>query len=249
MIIRICRISLCLIALGMAITANGQQPRMDETWYPAKERGNYLESSGPWPEERIIRKGVLALTKSDVEGHRLLLSQKNTGLIRLLPRESYDWGVYKVDRKYSKRGGGAYFSFHHRTHEYGFGSDISFEMGMLQVGFAGADYGMLTDLGDTPLESMKSKDPRAAFLLDYERPTKERDARSEKKRFQAGVTVDGVRYVRRLPAVVNHTYLVRSIVYDHSDVVVAFRIARQDADGSLIIGWKILKKFAPPDLN
>lgn len=51
-----------------------------------------------------------------------------------------------------------------------------------------------------------------------------------------------------LPARVNDTYLLRSISYSESDTLVAFRVVRQDEDGSLIIAWKLLKQYPPPDL-
>lgn len=201
----------------------------------------------PRQEARVVRKGVLAPSAVDVARQQFLLSQPKTGLMRLLPRESFDSATYKVKAKVSLRGGGAYYSFHYLSHEYGYGSDISFDNGNLYVGFAGADYGMLTDLGDTELESIDAKDPRAGFLLNYKPPRNEAQARIEARKFW-GFTVDGVRYQRRLPAEVNHTYLLRSINYDESDLLVAFRVVSKADDGGLTIAWKILKKFSTPQL-
>jgi len=47
---------------------------------------------------------------------------------------------------------------------------------------------------------------------------------------------------------VNTTYLLRSIDYGTSDVLVAFRVFRKDSDGGLIIAWKLLNKFPKPEL-
>lgn len=199
-------------------------------------------------EARVVRKGVLAPSAVDVAQHQFLLSQPNTGVMRLLARETSDSAMYKVKAKVPMRGGGAYYSFYYRTHEYGYGSDISFEHGNLYVGFAGVAYGMLTDLGDTELELIDAEDPRAGFLLNYQPPRKEADARIEAKKFWVPFRVDGVRYQRRLPAQVNHTYLLRSIDYDKSDLLVAFRIVSKADDGGLTIAWKILKKFRAPQL-
>ncbi|HEU5460229.1 MAG TPA: hypothetical protein VFU83_07025 [Pyrinomonadaceae bacterium] len=176
--------------------------------------------------------------------------------MRLLSREFVNWGVHKVRKQVNMRGGGAYFSFHYRSHQYGYGSDVSYSQGKLGVGFAGANYGMLTDLGDTPLEPISAEDPRARFLLDYKPAQKEKDARIEFKKFNtilgpnrlSGFTVDGVTYQTRVDAVVNHTYLLRSIVYRTSDVLVAFRIVSGGADGGLTIAWKILKEYRPTEL-
>ena len=176
--------------------------------------------------------------------------------MRLLPREHFDWEVMKVAKKVSVRGGGAYFSFHYRSHEYGYGSDISYSNGLLRVGFVGLDYGMLTDLGDTPLEPISAEDPRVSFLLNYKSAQTEKNARIEayklnvirKPRGLTGFTVDGALYRGTVDAVVNHTYLLRSIVYNKSDVLVAFRIVSIGADGGLTIAWKILKEYPPTKL-
>lgn len=262
----LCCIALYLVASQIAV--NGQQQSQETPGPPRESLPNVeripiperpqvsLASSVVSREPQVVRKGILAPDASDVAQQQFLLSQKKTGLMKLLPRENFDWGVYKVDKKVPMRGGGAYFSFHHRSHEYGYGSDISYERGLLRVGFAGANYGMITDLGDTPLEPISAHDPRVLFLLDYKPPRKEKDARAEAKRFEPirtvqgmdGFRFDGVPYLRRVDAVVDHTYLLRSIDYRTSDVLVAFRIVRISDDGALTIAWKILKEFSPPEL-
>src|SRR5688500_19437286 len=63
---------------------------------------------------------LLAVPREERELHADFLSQSDTGLIRLLPR-----GVY--DKQLSLRGGGAYYSFDVRTHEYNYGSDIQLQ--------------------------------------------------------------------------------------------------------------------------
>jgi hypothetical protein len=63
-----------------------------------------------------------------------------------------------------------------------------------------------------------------------------------------GATVDEVTYKSRLPVEVNTTFLLRSINYDRTDILVAFRVVRKDADGSVILAWKLLKKYAIPQI-
>jgi hypothetical protein len=165
------------------------------------------------------------------------------------------------------RGGGAYYSFHFISHEYGMGSDIVLSRPViitfgsvpqkwldgihdsLAVGFAGADYGMLTNLGNVPLDEITAKDPRAHFLAKYEPPRDQTKARCERRRFVVGETIDGLVYKNALPVQVGATYLLRSIVYDESDVLVALRVARKDDDGSVIIAWKLLREFARRKLD
>jgi hypothetical protein len=265
-------ITLCCIAIALVVSSvsvNAQPERQQAIPPPASaslpgidripipERPQpFTANSNISREPKVVRKGILAPDASDVAQQQFLLSQNKTGLMKLLPRESFDWEVYKVNKTVPVRGGGAYFSFHHRSHEYGYGSDISYERGLLRVGFAGANYGMITDLGDTPLELISDQDTRASFLLNYKPPRKEKDARAEAKRFEPirtvqgmdGFRFEGVPYLRRVDAVVNHTYLLRSIDYRTSDLLVAFRIVRISDDGALTIAWKILKEFSPPEL-
>ena len=92
----------------------------------------------------------LSPAEEDRADYKEFLSQTNTGLIRLLPREVYESEVYKKNRKtLTIRGGGAYYSFSKLTQEYGYGVDLGLEPEYLSVGFGGACYGMIIDLGET----------------------------------------------------------------------------------------------------
>ena len=200
-------------------------------------------------ELQTLEKQFLSPSKEDRAAYAEFLRQPDTGLIRLLPREVYESEVYNQNRKtISMRGGGSYYSFTRLTHEYGYGSDIGLEQGFLRVGFAGVDYGMLTNLGEVPLESIVMELPSVNFLAEYTVPTAEPQARLEQRRFMNGATIDNVVYKGRLPVVVGNTYLLRSIGFDTSDVIVALRVVRKDDDGSVIIAWKLLKKYPKPQL-
>jgi len=202
-------------------------------------------------EARVLKEGLLAPSDADRVAFAEFLHTRNTGLIRLLPRELYDSEVYHTANPSRIRGGGSYYSFINLTHVYGYGSDIGLEQNHLMVGFAGAAYGMLTNLGDVWIEGITLTDPRANFLSSYEPPTLEPEARAEAQRFgvREGVTIDGLVYQRRLPVQENTTYLLRSIDYDRSDVLVALRVVKKDSDGSIIIAWKLLKEYRPPMLK
>lgn len=199
-------------------------------------------------EDRVLKKGPLAPTENDRNLYRNFLRGRNTGLIRLMPREIYDNQRLRSTKPFNILGGGAYYSFARRTHAYG-RNDLALERSILSVGFAGADYGMLTNLGDRPLEDIALNDPRTRSIAQYAPPKPERAARSEARRFQAGVMIDGDLYRSRLPVQLGATYLLRSIVYRESDVLVMFRIVREDSDGSVIIAWKLLKQYRTPELK
>jgi len=211
-------------------------------------------------EKRVLTKGVLAASIEDRQALAAFLRTRNTGLIRLLPRM---FSGNRNRRKFDQniRGGGAYYSFAALTHYYG-GSDIELDRNNLSVGFAGADYGMLTNLGSVSLETISADDPEAEFIANYKPPESVQQALAEAGRFATyrvhseggrdtltgNVVIDGRVYSRSIPVEEAATYLLRSIVYNRSDVLVAFRVVRKDTDGSVIIAWKLLKKYAKPRL-
>ena len=191
----------------------------------------------------------LSPAEEDRAAYKEFLSQPDTGLIRLLPRDVYESEVYKKNRKtLTIRGGGAYYSFARLTHEYGYGSDLSLDSGYLSVGFAGADYGMMIDLGDVPLDEISTDYPRVLSLLNYAAAKEEPQARVEQRQLHEGRVLDGATYKRRMPLKIGTSFLLRSINYDSTDVLVAFRTVRKDTDGSVIIAWKLLKRFPKPEL-
>ncbi|MGH9765795.1 MAG: hypothetical protein ACREAB_00035 [Blastocatellia bacterium] len=182
----------------------------------------------------------LAPAPEDFAAHSAFLQQPDTGLIRLLPRETFQDVL-------SLRGWGAYYSFTRLTHEYGYGSDIELRRGNFLVGFAGIDYGFLVSLGGgVGLETVTLDHPGVRYLANYVPPLTEPEAREEQRRTGAGFVENGFSYGSRVTATLNTTYVVRPVQYEISDDLVAFRFVRQDADGSVILLWKMLKWFPTP---
>lgn len=183
----------------------------------------------------VLEKEILLPDALDVQAPERL----GWSAIRILPREKYD-SILAI------RGGGAYYSFVRKTHEYGYGSDIQLEQGILSVGFAGADYGFLKDIGEIGLEDINSETLEVAALLKYVPPADEPSIRAEYHKLWPNYVLNDISFTRRLPAVVGHSYILRSISYDRSDIIVAFSLARKDADGSLILVWKAIENFPKP---
>jgi hypothetical protein len=107
---------------------------------------------------------------------------------------------------------------------------------------------MVAKVGAVDLDEINIEHPCAFFLANYKAATEEPAARLEWKRFGPGATIDGVVYGHRVKAEIGMTYVLRSINYSESDVLVAFKVVRQDSDGSVIIAWKLLKKYPKPEL-
>ncbi|HEY0460362.1 MAG TPA: hypothetical protein VGC97_14585 [Pyrinomonadaceae bacterium] len=166
---------------------------------------------------------------------------QGVNVFRLLPREKYDKDVFKV------RGGGAFYSFTSASHSYDSIPQIGLDQNLLSVGFYGASYGFLTDLGEIPLANIDEKTKAVEFLASYQPPLEESKARIENTKGR-GFQTGGIAYKNNLPAVAGHSYVVRAISYDEADALVAFRVQRKDADGSLIIFWKLLENFEKPKL-
>ena len=131
--------------------------------------------------------------------------------------------------------------------DHGFGSDIALEQNHFSVGFAGADFGFLTRVGKVAIEEVTLDHPAAQFLLTFTAPATEAGAREQQKRASAGFDVDGLTYQNRVKLKGKNSYLLRSVGYRVADLLVAFRVASQDDDGSVVIVWKILKKFPTPE--
>lgn len=184
---------------------------------------------------------LFSITDADRREFADFLTQPQTGLIRLLPREKYT-------KLLTINGGGGYYSFTRSTHEYGYGSDIALESGMLSVGFAGADYGMLLNLGDISLNQV-SEHRATRALFDYTPPTKEVDVRRHQRQVYYGVELSGFNFKNRASAKVSNTYLLRSISFERSDIAVAFRVVKEDTDGSFMLLFKVVKKFPTPELE
>ena len=194
-----------------------------------------------------LEKRYLSPSEEDQAKYADFLHQPDSGLIRLMPREKFGFGYTTNQRKgLSVSGGGAYYSFVRRVHDYGQGSEIELHQGVLATGFAGYDYGIMTNLGDIPLENVSSETVAAQVITAHIPPTEDPKIRLEQRKWGNGQTVEGASYRSRVPLVVNSTYLLRSIEYDRSDVLVAFRVVRLDSDDSAIILWKLVKKFPTP---
>jgi len=190
-----------------------------------------------------LEKKFLAPAEEDRALYAQFLSQSDTGMIRLLPRESFD-----REDKMTIRGGGAYYSFALLTHAYGRGSDLELQQNHLSVGFAGYDYGLLVKAGNGPLDEVTFEHPSVRILANYQIGTTEAEARSEYRRIGAGAHIDGVDVRNSLPVEVNANYVLRSINYPDSDVLVALKVIRKDEDGSVTILWKLLKRFPKPEV-
>ncbi|MEO8073256.1 MAG: hypothetical protein ABI891_12905 [Acidobacteriota bacterium] len=162
-------------------------------------------------------------------------------VFRLMPRERYD-------HKLNVQGGGAFYSFTTKSHDYQKISQISLEQNFLSTGFAGADYGLIADLGSVPLSSVTQTSGEVSFLYNYRPPTKETEVRIEQRKAYNYET-ETATYRSRVLYSIGHSYALRTIDFERADILVAFKVHRKDVDGSLIIFWKLLENYEKPTLE
>ena len=182
-----------------------------------------------------LEKMYLEPSAEDRTRYAEFLRQPNTGLIRLLPREKFHFGEY--------------YSFSALTHEYVSGTDLGLEDGQIRSGFSGANYGFMTNLGDVRIEEVGPTTPGVTFFAAYKAPNEEPLARKEYSRFTYGAEIEKLPVASRMPLQADTTYLLRSINYGISDVLVAIRVVRVDSDGSAVIVWKVLMRYESPNLK
>jgi hypothetical protein len=192
-----------------------------------------------WDQIKAKEPLLFEVSSEDKERHAEFLARPETGIIRLLPRERFD-GKLKI------RGGGAYYSFSRLTHEYGYGVDIGLERDHFQVGFYGYSFGFFAEAGLASLDEVTLDHPALKFLLNFSPALTESEIRIQQRQAGEGIKAGEFSYRSRAPVNVGHTYVLRSIDYDKTDVLIAFQVLRRDEDGSVVLIWKILKKFSPP---
>ncbi|MEZ5964736.1 MAG: RNA polymerase sigma factor [Planctomycetota bacterium] len=179
---------------------------------------------------------LLRVPDAVVAAHRTFLDASGTGTCRILNRGRFDALV-------RLRGGGAYYDFETRSHDYNARPQLGLDQGQLLSGFAGNDRGFLADLRGTPLEF--ADDPaRQADAHDREVVAFLRGLRPERGQLgELEVRAEDVERARRLGcdtvrAVAGHTYLLRAVRGDQ-DLTVALQVLQCDADGATLI-WRVV---------
>lgn len=172
----------------------------------------------------------------------------NAQAVKILPRGMFAEQTENsdIDCPLGIRGDGAYYSFTTGSHSYNKTPEIQLEQGQISVGFAGADYGTIADMGLIDIKNLTDTQ-EFQFLSTYKPPQLEPEVRMEQRRF-AQVSIAGIVYRERVPASLRHTYLLRAISFDKSDILVALTIIEVGEDGSATFAWRKLADFAKPTL-
>jgi hypothetical protein len=202
------------------------------------------------------QKRLLSPTEADLARFDKFLKGSDTGILRLYPKGRFEYALNKKNAKELPvvmtlpiTGGAAAYSFSKHNHELSDWTEIGFQDKQLLSGIAGGVLGFMTNLGDVPIDDVSLGTPSVQLLQSVESPKTRAEALQQSDRNAHGFAVGGVTFSSVLPAKSGSTYVMRSIAEGRADIVVAFRIDRQEDDGSLLILWKKLKKTSAPALK
>jgi hypothetical protein len=223
----------------------------------------------PAPPKRALteeHKRRLYPTAQERERFAAFLRQPHSGLVRLLPHSTCgtDPRVVEVGNKCLDAippvpGGGSFYSFGSSEHEAARFADVWLKEGMFRVGVAGEALGLLTVLGDVPLESVTLQSAQAAYLAQFVPPTTVADAQGQYAQSNIGFREQGQAYGSTAHVRADTTYVLRSIIYGSdsslnrrrkpTDVLVAFRVVNKAEDGSVTLLWRELLSRKAPKLK
>jgi hypothetical protein len=194
---------------------------------------------------------MLGPTRAERATHAQFLKQPHVGLVRLLP----DSKVVAIDdlskgtpNRLRFAGVGAFYSFNSLNHSP-WRADLKLKDGALEVAFGPDVIGAVTSLGDVPIDSLTPDSPGLSTLAKYMPPLERKQAQSDYERFERGLTLSGHTFRTQVPVRENTTYALRSIAYGQSDLLIAIRVVKQNADGSVLLLWKRIDKFSTPKLK
>jgi hypothetical protein len=212
----------------------------------------------------------LAVGPAESIPYSKVLSMPDSGIFRMIP----DGGcfenpqVLKVDQRcLDAIPLGPYYSFRKRSHAAEAFADLRLSKGNL-ITDPIRSQGLMTVLGDVPLETVAADTPGIGFLRSFEPKTMAGDVQRQFDRFAAGVAADGFAYAKALPAAVGTTYALRVIAYRGAlirsyrgfrvdlmagdrrfDILVAFRVVGRDEQGALTVVWRQIERKTAPKLR
>lgn len=222
----------------------------------------------PSPKRKMTEEHKLRLYPSAVEKGKFatFLRQPRTGLVRLLQSGECEDDARVVqavgpclDAISPVPGGGTFYSFASRSHQLRQLADLWLKGHLFRAGFAGSVLGVLTILGDVPLESVRPESPGANYLSTLTSPSSLSEARNQYRQNTTGFRMMGHQYGMTAPVRQNTTYILRSTTYKFGDdldkrrklddVLIAFRVVGTTADGSVTLLWRELRRQKTPKIK
>lgn len=198
---------------------------------------------------------ALAPAPEDLKANTEFLRQPGTGIFRLMRvdkqthRKVVTVDSLKVTGDVLLLGGGAHYSFTKKNHNADKWSDIGWDGDIFLVGVGGESVSAMTSLGDVQLEDVNLDSKGVGYLAEFVPAETGKAAEQQFQRLEKGISENSFNYGLSALWELNTTYALRAINYGRSDLLVAFRVIRQDQNGSLIVLWKKLKSYNTPKLK
>jgi len=214
----------------------------------------------------------IAVMAEDREKFGAVLKQKNTGIFKLFDAIDCDEETYLLDARQSCPNGfigkATSYSFRVKKYREKSFSDIFLEDERISIrGFN--VLGIITELGEIPLEALSLTAPGVKELSELKPATRISDVKRHLKLIQKGVQVGDYIFRSSAKLRLNNTYLLRSIAYKskavpdikktfftfeswskdkRDDVIIVFKCIRKNDDKSWILVWKELTRTDAPEL-
>lgn len=197
------------------------------------------------------------LSLSGISGINRVLSQVQCG------HATADESLKSRCLKYSMPGNGSSFSFRSNGYRATRYADLT----LTQDGFVAGgvrSISFLADLGAKEISLITLESNGVKQASQYSAPKEYQFVKQDWEAFDGGKRIDGIDFSRRAKPVVGNTYVLRSIAYrgtsyqksyettfneldldERTDVVVVFKIVKQDSEGYTII-WRQLSSSKAP---
>jgi hypothetical protein len=226
---------------------------------PARMSKSYLPIKPKRTQEQEMR---LRPSTQDLNQFASFLQQPKTGLIRLLPDsgcQSDTKIIRTAEQCASYIPGSSFYSFREREYTLEGLADVRYKNGTL-ISDPLYGQGILLMLGDISLDGISLEADGLKDLSRYQPATESESALKQFTELSAGV-INGKYLFRNVaPLGENVTYALRVIAYrgdfartileedERKDILVAFRIVRNERDNGITLLWKELSRKESPQL-
>jgi hypothetical protein len=204
------------------------------------------------------------------------LSGPRTGMLRFFPdRDCVTVDYVRIDGECAAYVPNSYaFSFRANSYTNDYYHDIAFKQDQI-VSTSFFSQGVVVSLGDVPIDKVDTTSAGLKYLIDFQPDLDPTKARKTAAKFAEGVVSNGFKYGRSVKTAENTTYAVRVVAYKignslapyssttttmekrflslsydtRADVIVLFRIIKQEAAGPVTILWKELDRKDAPKIK
>ena len=205
----------------------------------------------PKPDAEIISR--LEIGEDEIANHKTFLSASRTGIFKLLPLidcSNLDKKENCHERNVQIRLFANAFSFRGKRNTMPLTADLIKTDDVFNTS-QNANQSIFVNLGDVKLEDLSVNSAGMDFLVNFKPEKKAKKINEQYEQIAKGIKIGNYEYLKSLPISENATYALRSIAYQGSldfppgeiaDVIVAFRVAGIDDDGTVTIIWKELSR-------